>query len=1057
MRPSMDGGEAVRVVVQARPLLAGEESAAVSLAPPHTVRLLRSGPSAHATGGAAATPLDEFGPYDAVCQPGADGPASVYGDHVAGLVASLFDGINATVMAYGQTASGKTYTMTGLGGLVAEDVFGKAAEKSTEKNVTVRVSFVEVYQDSIRDLVDAVPAGGHVGSRLGGRAGGGGGGGSAGSTGVVNVTVRTRRNGSVFLDGAREVPVRNAAQLLALVEAGARVRQTAATGMNATSSRSHSIVTITVEQEPFDGGSGSSGGPDAASSAAPGFLSAKLHLVDLAGSERTKRCTSAGGARFAEGVSINSGLLALAKVISALADNSSHVPYRESKLTRLLQDSLGGNSRSLVFACVSPTAASREETASTLRYAMRIKNIRNRPRVNVDPAAVENSDLRAALARARAQIAALTKENEQLRKTAPSHLLRALQQPHYRSAGGKEPLALSSPTSSPSPVVAKIDLQQPVPQLHLHSASASGSGRSLAGALSTAAPTAVGSGSSASASVARRQAGPHREGQSRQRVPRRSSNPNVRRTASDSSTASPPKPPMFSSGDGGARRTPTKPGPMRRNGAPLAKKCAGDDSGGPLRGSPAGTPTRSPRLNSVRRSLSDEVLSEVPVPRSPDVEPGSLMTRLAELESMLHDTTPLRARSDRSASSRGTSSETSPTHGDDALVTSPSAEVGVVALESAAARRGLPSLIEPDPSVPVEETRRSAADAKRQASAGAELEAKIRTRYQHKLSGLEKARDEALVEVEALNTKLATVDRLYVANLKSRDAEHQACIAELRSSLAEVQKKESERKRRLGDPSEQDRQRLLRRLAALKAANEGMEERLTEALGKSGESKSATSNLLRENRNLTKSEKSLKVRVQRLETIRSKQQEAIAEFTARERLAAIERHRNRHNRDRESPKSDSSTASASSGSSTLTPRQRQQFLERELLAVVQRRAGSIPKDDVQVQARHWAWIRSMDDARAVLRMCVVQLMEAREERSSGLECATEGRMVPLSEPGSSVDSGNDLRPSLNSRAKRRSSVGCGTARVPGASSSLPRSSSITLRCSSSAVSSPGGS
>lgn len=251
--------------------------------------------------------------------------------------------------------------------------------------VTVRVGFVEIYREQIRDLVD----------------------GARNALGLVHIQVRQRAGKGVFLDGARERIVTNHEELMQIVREGGLVRQTAATGMNASSSRSHSIITLTVQIE----GSGAN---------SKDCLAGKLHLVDLAGSERVKR-TAVVGERFAEGVEINKGLFALAKVISALAERAGgmkklHVPYRDSKLTRLLQDSLGGNARTLLVACVSPADSSREETLGTLRYAERAKSIRNRPKVNTERDSVEVSDLRAALARAKAEIAGLVAENERLRR-----------------------------------------------------------------------------------------------------------------------------------------------------------------------------------------------------------------------------------------------------------------------------------------------------------------------------------------------------------------------------------------------------------------------------------------------------------------------------------------------------------------------------------------------------------------------------------------------------------------------------------------------------------------
>ena len=186
------------------------------------------------------------------------------------------------------------------------------------------------------------------------------------------------------------------------LKSGAFNRTTASTNMNDQSSRSHAIFTIFVQQQrqaraedPFHlmGENGEEGGeekpPPPAPSGEPGdleTLSAKFHFVDLAGSERLKR-TGATGDRAKEGISINCGLLALGNVISALGDTArraSHVPYRDSKLTRLLQDSLGGNSRTLMIACVSPSDRDFMETLNTLKYANRARNIKNKVTANQD-------------------------------------------------------------------------------------------------------------------------------------------------------------------------------------------------------------------------------------------------------------------------------------------------------------------------------------------------------------------------------------------------------------------------------------------------------------------------------------------------------------------------------------------------------------------------------------------------------------------------------------------------------------------------------------------------
>ncbi|XWS25579.1 hypothetical protein CRYUN_Cryun27aG0080200 [Craigia yunnanensis] len=196
--------------------------------------------------------------------------------------------------------------------------------------------------------------------------------------------------------------------MAACLEQGSSSRATGSTNMNNQSSRSHAIFTITLEQmlklNPVSG----DGNPNDIMSEE--YLCAKLHLVDLAGSERAKR-TGSDGMRFKEGVHINKGLLALGNVISALGDEKKrkegvHVPYRDSKLTRLLQDSLGGNSRTVMIACISPADINAEETLNTLKYANRARNIQNKPVVNRDPMSNEMLKMRQKLEYLQAELCA---------------------------------------------------------------------------------------------------------------------------------------------------------------------------------------------------------------------------------------------------------------------------------------------------------------------------------------------------------------------------------------------------------------------------------------------------------------------------------------------------------------------------------------------------------------------------------------------------------------------------------------------------------------------------
>ncbi|XP_028802081.1 kinesin-like protein KIN-4C [Neltuma alba] len=307
-------------------------------------------------------------------------PSTIYEDCVAPLVDALFHGYNATVLAYGQTGSGKTYTMgtnyTGEGSncgiipRVMENIFKRveAAQHSTE--FLIRVSFIEIFKEEVFDLLDPNSS-------------------RAEATSFAKPSVPTRApiqiretvNGGITLAGVTEAEVKTKEEMASYLSRGSLSRATGSTNMNSQSSRSHAIFTITMEQK---------NGND--------ILCAKLHLVDLAGSERAKR-TGADGLRLKEGIHINKGLLALGNVISALGDEKKrkeggHVPYRDSKLTRLLQDSLGGNSKTVMIACVSPADTNAEETLNTLKYANRARNIQNKAIINRDPVAAQVQSLR---------------------------------------------------------------------------------------------------------------------------------------------------------------------------------------------------------------------------------------------------------------------------------------------------------------------------------------------------------------------------------------------------------------------------------------------------------------------------------------------------------------------------------------------------------------------------------------------------------------------------------------------------------------------------------------
>ncbi|KAM9391314.1 kinesin-like protein KIF21B isoform 3-T3 [Salvelinus alpinus] len=350
----------------------------------------------------------------------------IYAACVHKLIEGCFDGYNATVFAYGQTGSGKTYTMgTGFDVNVQEEeqgiipravhhLFLGIQERKTQARqqgthppeFKVSAQFLELYNEEILDLFDGARDPDCKNRKS-------------------NIKIHEDGSGSIYTSGVTSRLVNSEKELLECLKLGALSRTTASTHMNAFSSRSHAIFTINLcqmrvcQQTELNGAVNGElngavngevnaelngvGGGDGGSIAKPEYetLMAKFHFVDLAGSERLKR-TGATGERAREGISINCGLLALGNVISALGDQAKkggHVPYRDSKLTRLLQDSLGGNSRTVMIACVSPSDRDFMETLNTLKYANRARNIKNKVMVNQDKTSQQISALRAEIAK----------------------------------------------------------------------------------------------------------------------------------------------------------------------------------------------------------------------------------------------------------------------------------------------------------------------------------------------------------------------------------------------------------------------------------------------------------------------------------------------------------------------------------------------------------------------------------------------------------------------------------------------------------------------------------
>ncbi|XP_055632289.1 kinesin-like protein KIF21B isoform X3 [Toxorhynchites rutilus septentrionalis] len=318
---------------------------------------------------------------------------SVYASCVDKLVEGALKGYNATVLAYGQTGSGKTYTMgTGFErdipefqegiipravrhlfegiGQLQENPYDEDGEFLGSLQFSVAAQFMELYNEEIIDLLDPYSKG-----RL--------------------FKIHEDSSGGISVAGATVQPLTGPQDALRCLQQGALARTTASTQMNEQSSRSHALFTILIRRQRVMSAE-ESGNPDGDLET----LTSKFHFVDLAGSERLKR-TGATGERAREGISINCGLLALGNVISALGDKAkkvTHVPYRDSKLTRLLQDSLGGNSQTIMIACVSPSDRDFMETLNTLKYANRARNIKNKVQINQDQSSRTISQLRREIA-----------------------------------------------------------------------------------------------------------------------------------------------------------------------------------------------------------------------------------------------------------------------------------------------------------------------------------------------------------------------------------------------------------------------------------------------------------------------------------------------------------------------------------------------------------------------------------------------------------------------------------------------------------------------------------
>ncbi|XP_063781863.1 kinesin-like protein KIF7 [Pseudophryne corroboree] len=307
---------------------------------------------------------------------------TVYSCCVQPLLEAFFQGFNATVVAYGQTGSGKTYTVgeasissisdddQGIIPRAMAEIF-KLVDENDLIDYTIRVSYLEVYKEEFRDLLEV-------------------------QTSSKDILIREDDKGNIVLCGVKETEVEGLDEVLSLLEMGNTAKHTGATQVNSHSSRSHTIFTVTMEQRRGVGRvTRLTNGEECPGLAIGQLLSSKFHFVDLAGSERILK-TGNTGERLKESIQINTGLLALGNVISALGDpkrKSSHIPYRDSKITRILKDSLGGNAKTVMISCISPSASDFDETLNTLNYASRAQNIKNKATVNCKKDADRVEDL----------------------------------------------------------------------------------------------------------------------------------------------------------------------------------------------------------------------------------------------------------------------------------------------------------------------------------------------------------------------------------------------------------------------------------------------------------------------------------------------------------------------------------------------------------------------------------------------------------------------------------------------------------------------------------------
>uniref|UniRef100_A0A1D5RKN9 Kinesin-like protein n=1 Tax=Macaca mulatta TaxID=9544 RepID=A0A1D5RKN9_MACMU len=366
----LKSSESVRVVVRCRPMNGKEKAASYDKVVDVDVKL---GQVSVKNPKGTAHEMPKTFTFDAVYDWNAK-QFELYDETFRPLVDSVLQGFNGTIFAYGQTGTGKTYTMEGIRGDPEKrgvipnsfDHIFTHISRSQNQQYLVRASYLEIYQEEIRDLLSKDQ--------------------------TKRLELKERPDTGVYVKDLSSFVTKSVKEIEHVMNVGNQNRSVGATNMNEHSSRSHAIFVITIECSEV--------GLDGENHIRVG----KLNLVDLAGSERQAK-TGAQGERLKEATKINLSLSALGNVISALVDGkSTHIPYRDSKLTRLLQDSLGGNAKTVMVANVGPASYNVEETLTTLRYANRAKNIKNKPRVNEDPKDALLREFQEEIARLKAQL-----------------------------------------------------------------------------------------------------------------------------------------------------------------------------------------------------------------------------------------------------------------------------------------------------------------------------------------------------------------------------------------------------------------------------------------------------------------------------------------------------------------------------------------------------------------------------------------------------------------------------------------------------------------------------